>query len=131
MTDVLTFWMTVVGTVAGVVSMWIAYLDRRGPREPRRKPGKIAEFFATLILLFLFFVLPYAPLVINIGAVWLHFELPVWTAITGVLLNICGTWAHNSVNSEAEKRGRRRAYTLFCLTFAVLFAIAGVAEYRS
>ncbi|MEU6303524.1 hypothetical protein [Streptomyces chartreusis] len=41
MSETLTLWLTVIGTVSGVISMWVAILDRRRSQQPspQRQPA--------------------------------------------------------------------------------------------
>ncbi|MFD5442012.1 hypothetical protein [Streptomyces tendae] len=126
--ETLSFWMTVVGTVAGVVSMWIAVLERRGPRQPKEGPSKLRGFFLMAYLYFLLAVCV-VPIVINIGSAWSRFDMDLSDAALAALLNGCALYVFNVLVSAS--RGVRVAYNVFCATFVVLYAVIGIAVWQS
>jgi hypothetical protein len=104
MAETLTFWMTVVGTIAGVVSMVVAVLDRRGPRAIS--------------------IVVCAP-VVNIGALVTGFDLNPFGCAIGLALNVLGIpldrWG--GVPGETE----HKVYAIFCAPFILIYALLLIA----
>ncbi|MGW1539735.1 hypothetical protein ACWCPM_05565 [Streptomyces sp. NPDC002309] len=122
---ILSFWLTVIGTVAGVVSMCIAWLDRRGPREPRQGPSRISRYFDFAFVLFLCLICV-AVVVVDIGAFWVRFDVSRWGAVGGVYLNLAGMILFNSLYSQGHKLARF-VYTMFCGLGVALWTGASIA----
>jgi hypothetical protein len=128
MAETLTFWMTVVGTIAGVVSMVVAVLDRRGPRRPRQGPGLLRKatgscLYGTLMMAAISIVVC-AP-VVNIGALVTGFDLNPFGCAIGLALNVLGIpldrWG--GVPGETE----HKVYAIFCAPFILIYALLLIA----
>ncbi|MFM9538675.1 hypothetical protein ACKI1I_42500 [Streptomyces turgidiscabies] len=133
MADTLTFWMTVVATITGVVSMVVAVLDRRGPRRPgqgpslpRRATGSCLYGTVMLVGASIVFTVP----IVNIMGLWTGFgnRNPVACAV-GLAWNVLAIpldrWAGYVSDSTTDTT--HKVLVIFCVPFAVIFAVLLVA----
>ncbi|WP_122614462.1 hypothetical protein [Streptomyces sp. Tu 4128] len=125
MQDTLTFWMTVVGTVAGVVSMAVAVLDRRGPRQQRRGPHLLQS--VTRSLIYGLAVVGAALIVIaapffNAMCLMERLDLTQLGCAIGLAVNALGLSLHrwHVMDSGAVER---KAYGIFCWTCMAIYVV--------
>ncbi|MFC8125757.1 hypothetical protein [Streptomyces sp. NPDC057302] len=129
MTDTLTLWLTVIGTLTGFVSMCLAWLDRRGPKPPRQGPSRFSiaadKPYTAVALLAASGGIIGGP-VMNGIALWHEFSLNNLGCAACIVINIC-SMSLVAINFDRHRhKNLRRAYFLFSLIFILIYIAVAI-----